>query len=189
MRFIQNTDYNLLYYINSFFANDFFDFICPLFRNKYFWIPLYVFIITFLIINFKKKGIIIILILILAVIISDQLSSQVIKPFVQRLRPCNDPFVSHFVRTIIGCKSGFSFPSSHASNHFTIGILAGLIFIRHSKWVLAAGILWAFVISYSQIYIGVHYPSDIIAGAFLAFSIATIMFSLWQFFLKKSGIE
>jgi len=189
MDYLLQTDYILFFWINHVFTNHLFDVIFPLLRDKYFWLPLYAFIITFLVLNFKQKGFIIILVLIIAISISDQLSSHVLKPFVHRLRPCNDPAISSMVRTVIGCKPGFSFPSSHAANHFTIAFFLGLTFLNYNRLVLIIGIIWAFLISYAQIYIGVHYPTDIICGAILGFIIGSGAFIFNQNLMLKSGIE
>ncbi|HPD65780.1 MAG TPA: phosphatase PAP2 family protein [Bacteroidia bacterium] len=181
-------DHRIFFLINRIWTNSFFDTFLPLFRDKFFWLPLYVFIFSFLIVNYRKQGWLIILFLIITVTLSDQFSSHLIKPLVHRLRPCKDPFFTEYVRTIVGCKPGFSFPSSHAANHFSVAFFLGLFFFRQARWVLPAGLVWAAIISYSQIYIGVHYPSDIIAGCFLGIFCALLSFSLFTFFLSRFGI-
>jgi len=71
----------------------------------------------------------------------------------------------------VPCGSGYSFPSAHATNHFAIALF--LIFVFHDKWkpILPIALIWAFIISFSQIYVGVHYPIDTMAGAILRSSI------------------
>ncbi|MBL6962498.1 MAG: phosphatase PAP2 family protein [Bacteroidetes bacterium] len=157
--------------INSHLTSTFLDYLCPLLRYKYFWAPLYAFVFSYLIIKYKRKGIIMILFLILVVFIADKLSSEIIKPYVHRLRPCNDPFVKQYARLLVGCGRSFSFPSSHASNHFAVAVYFICLFYSKWRWILPISILWAFAISYSQVYVGVHYPLDVIAGAVLGISI------------------
>ena len=168
-------DYRLFFFINGKFHNDLLDLILPFFRNKFFWSPLYLFIIAFLLLNFRKKGIIIILSMILAVTISDQLSSSIIKPIFHRDRPCNDIYLQEYVRQLVSCGNGFSFPSSHASNHFAIAILFSFLFFQKYKWIFPLSLLWAGSIAYSQVYVGVHYPSDILAGAICGSLIGLLM--------------
>mgnify|MGYP000123794765 FL=1 len=166
-----NWDLQSFVIINSHLTSTFLDFLCPLLRNKYFWAPLYAFLFSFLIINYKGKGLLMILFLVLVVVLADQLSSELIKPHVRRLRPCNDPFVKEYVRLLVGCGGGFSFPSSHATNHFAVAVYLTTLFYTKWKWILPLSILWAFSISYSQIYVGVHYPVDVVTGALLGTSI------------------
>lgn len=179
-------DHYLFFLINRTFANPVFDSVMPLLRDKLFWLPLYAFIFSFLAINFKKKGLVIIVLLVLTVAISDQMTSSILKPLIHRLRPCNDPNLITYVRTIVGCKPGLSFPSAHAANHFAVAVFLGLIFLRKTNRVLIAGIVWALSVSFAQIYIGVHYPTDIVAGAltgiFCAFLIYYFYLRLFRFF-------
>ncbi|RYD69937.1 MAG: phosphatase PAP2 family protein, partial [Sphingobacteriales bacterium] len=80
----------------------------------------------------------------------------------------------------VPCGSGYSFPSAHATNHFAIAIF--LIFVFYSKWkpVLPLGLFWAFIISFSQIYVGVHYPVDTMVGALLGTTIGLITASIYK---------
>jgi len=160
-------DYQLFFLINGAWTNSFFDWVLPLFRNKYFWAPLYLFLIAFFVVNYKRRGLVIILLMILTVTLSDQISSSIIKPIFQRIRPCNETSIADLVRNIVRCGSGYSFTSSHAANHFGLGVFLIILFYRKYKWILPLGICWAASISYAQVYVGVHYPLDILMGAFL----------------------
>ncbi|MEA3495790.1 MAG: phosphatase PAP2 family protein [Bacteroidota bacterium] len=160
-------DFKLFQLINIYWTNSVFDSVLPFLRNKYFWTPFYIFLFSYFIINFKKKGLLLILIIILLIFVSDQLSSHVIKPFVGRLRPCNEILIKDYVRLLANCSSGFSFPSSHATNHFALAFFLIVLFNKRYKWVFPVLFFWAFAISYSQVYVGVHYPLDILTGGFL----------------------
>jgi len=168
-------DYKLFYLINNLFTNNVFDFIMPLIRNKYFWVPFYVFLFSFFIINCKNQSLVIISFLLITVIIADQMSSHILKPWVERLRPCNDPDIQDSVRLLVNCKGSFSFPSSHATNHFAIAFYLITLLGRKFKPMIPVLILWAFTIGYAQIYVGLHYPLDIIAGACLGILIGVII--------------
>jgi membrane-associated phospholipid phosphatase len=154
--------------INSGLANPFFDVLMPLLRYPSNWIPFYVFFAAFLLYNFKRQGLYTLLLGVLAILISDQLSSSVIKPLVHRLRPCNDMSIAANVRLLISnCGSGFSFPSSHAVNHFTFALFLICMLPASIKWVKPVLLIWASFIAFSQVYIGIHYPIDILFGAIL----------------------
>jgi undecaprenyl-diphosphatase len=109
--------------------------------------------------------------LLFTVAIGDLFSSRVIKPLVARIRPCNDLSLADELIHRVPCGSGYSFPSAHATNHFAIALF--LIFVFYDKWkpILPIALIWAFIISFSQIYVGVHYPIDTMAGAILGSSI------------------
>ncbi|MFC3196198.1 phosphatase PAP2 family protein [Parapedobacter deserti] len=153
--------------INQGLSNTFFDWLMPILRNPYTWAPLYLFIIIFSIRNYGKKGILIILFILITFGISDSLSSSVIKKSVQRVRPCNDVEFREDINVLVRCGSGYSFTSSHATNHFSIAVILIMIFYRRWKPILWLALFWAAIISTAQVYVGVHYPLDIICGALL----------------------
>ena len=175
-------DQNLFFLINSVWTTDWLDVVMPLWRSKYFWLPFYLFLISFLFINFGKKGAFYLLFALGTIAISDTLSSQVIKKNVQRVRPCNDTQIANMVDLKVKCGGGYSYTSSHATNHFALAFF--LIFtlgirFRWIKWVL---IFWASSIAYGQVYVGVHYPLDVISGAFLGIIIGVLVASFYSSF-------
>lgn len=161
--------------VNQKASNPFFDSIMPFIRQPLFWLPLYLFIILFAIYNFPKKAAIWIGSLFLTVAITDSISSHVFKPLFGRLRPCNNPELSDSIRLLVDhCGQNGSFTSSHATNHFGIAVF---IFITLDKvWdkFNYLFILWAAVISFAQVYVGVHFPFDVIGGAILGSSIGCL---------------
>ena len=94
---------------------------------------------------------------------------------VERLRPCNDLDLAGQIRVLVDCGSGFSFVSSHATNHFAISFLLISLYYRQWKWIFPLCFLWAFVVSYAQVYVGVHYPFDILGGAALGILIGLLV--------------
>ena len=160
-------DTHLFLEIHRGLANPFFDWIMPLLRNRYFWAPLYLFIIIFCIREYRKKGILLIGVLLLTFAIGDLVASRIIKPAVARVRPCNDINLKPSIIPRVYCGGGKSFPSAHATNHFAIAVFLILVFYDRWKAILPLGIAWAFFISFAQIYVGVHYPLDTFAGAIL----------------------
>jgi undecaprenyl-diphosphatase len=193
MDLINHIDQVLFYWINNKMDNLIFDYLFIFIRNKYVWLPLYLFIISFLIFNFKKKGLLILTFAFITVGAADFISSGIIKPAVQRVRPCNDTGGNLHIIKRVNCGSGYSFPSSHATNHFALGIFFFLIFFFINKYLASLFILWAFLISFAQIYVGVHYPLDVFSGAILGsltgFSIYKIYKNLENriFYKKKQN--
>ncbi|GAB3934061.1 phosphatase PAP2 family protein [Mucilaginibacter myungsuensis] len=165
--FLLHLDRELFYFFNHTLSNSFFDLVMPYLRKPAFWIPVYAFILIFCISQYKKRGIILILLLIATFALSDFGSASIIKPLVKRVRPCNDPVLATTIVHVesVNCGTGFSFPSSHASNHFAISVFLICVFARLWRWIWLWAILWATSVCLAQMYVGVHYPIDILAGA------------------------
>lgn len=162
-----NTDQQLFYAINNGLSNPFFDWLMPLLRNRFFWAPLYLFLALFLVLNYKRTGLIILIFFGLTFGLTDYFASSLVKPAVQRLRPCNDTEVKSTAKMLIACGTGYSFPSTHAANHFALAIFLIAVFYKRWKPIMILALLWAFAVSFAQIYVGVHYPLDILGGAVL----------------------
>lgn len=158
-------DRHLFYFINHDLANPFFDWLMPLLRNARFWIPLYVLIIAFCLWRYKKTGAVIILLLALSAGFADFTSVHLMKNAVQRLRPCHDPVVSQTVVLRVPCGSGYSFPSTHATDHFAMAAFLAFVFFRKWRWIWLVTFLWAGAICFAQVYVGVHFPVDVTVGA------------------------
>jgi undecaprenyl-diphosphatase len=169
---LQSFDQSLFVYINQVATHPLTDTLMPFFRESTLWIPFYLFLIVFVFVNFGKKGWVWLLFAFITVLLTDQLSSSIIKNWVQRPRPCADPLFSDQVRMLLDhCSGGYSFTSSHATNHFGV---ATFLFVTLGRFF---GIwkylifIWAALICYAQVYVGVHYPLDVIIGALLGFTI------------------
>jgi membrane-associated phospholipid phosphatase len=160
-------DHDLFVNVNSKWANPFFDAIMPFLRNSTSWIPLYFFLLLFVLFNFRIKAYWWIIFFLATVAFTDMTGTYVFKHGIERIRPCNNPDMMAQLRLLVGCPGGYSFTSNHAANHF--GMAAFLFFtFRHliKKWIWLA-FLWAASIGYAQVYVGVHYPSDIAGGMIL----------------------
>ena len=182
---IQPVDEWLLVKINNDWSNSFFDFILPYFRETIFWYPLYLFVFLYVIMNFGIRGLWWLAGFLLTAALCDLVSSQVIKILIYRTRPCQDADVGNLIRFIaIYCPKSSSFTSSHATTHFGQAMFYFLT-LRHigKWWPVAFG--WAFAIVYTQIYVGVHYPFDVVSGALLG---SVIGWAIGKLFLKQVGM-
>ncbi|WP_256006948.1 MULTISPECIES: phosphatase PAP2 family protein [Pedobacter] len=173
-------DHDLFLDIHRGMSNPFFDWLLPLMRNKYFWAPLYLFIIVYCVREYKKKGWLIVGMLLFTFALGDLSASRVIKPTVGRLRPCNEPALSGQIIARVPCGAGYSFPSAHATNHFALSVFCILVFYRRWKPILPIALFWAAIITFSQIYVGVHYPVDTLIGAMLGTTIGILTSKLYK---------
>lgn len=164
-------DYNAWYYLNNLWRNDFLDTVIPFFRNQWTWVPLYLFLLVFMLINYGYRGVVWCLFFIGTFALSDQISAHVLKEIFHRTRPCNNPQLAGIVHIIVPCGSGYSFPSSHAANHFSLAVFGAITLQQRVKWVWYAALFWAISVSYAQVYVGVHFPLDVTCGGLLGIAI------------------
>ncbi|MDH3245679.1 MAG: phosphatase PAP2 family protein [Saprospiraceae bacterium] len=156
------------------------DHVIPFYRHKLFWVPLYVYIVVSLLRRFPQNGLWILLFITLCIGISDTVSSKWIKNSVQRLRPCNEPALMEKVKLRIRCGGGYSFTSSHATNHGTLAFFLFFLLAKPRKWWGWALLIWALSIGLAQVFVGVHYPSDVLAGWVLGGLIGGIFALLYR---------
>lgn len=173
-------DEQLFHCINTGWSNGFFDSIAPYWRHEMLWMPLYFFLITFVVLNFQKRGIIMVIAIILSAGLADATSSHLVKKTIKRTRPCNNPEVQPEMILRVRCGSGYSFTSSHAANHFAVATILVLLLGGIWTWIKWPLLLWAGTISLGQVYVGVHYPMDILCGAILGYFCARLVYYLYQ---------
>jgi len=178
---LKHWDTDIFLYLNGIHST-FWDFVMYWTSEKMIWIPAYILFVYLLIKYYKKKAWIIIPMVLIMVLVSDQLS-VLIKNLTLRPRPCHEPelqFLIHLVKN--KCGGEYGFVSSHAVNHFALATFLSLLFQKKIVFIISALILWATLISYSRIYLGVHYPGDVICGgiigAFLGFTFGKLTFYL-----------
>ncbi len=143
------------------------------FSQTWVWIPFYAFLILIIARKFKQKTIPLILLVTLLILISDQLASGLIKNYVQRLRPSHEAAIQNLLHYVNGYRGGkYGFVSSHAMNVFSLSFYLLFTIGRKIKWLHGLMFLWAATVAYSRIYLGVHYPFDVIVPIFLSAAVA-----------------
>jgi hypothetical protein len=135
----------------------------------YFWFPLYLFFITHLSMTYGKKAWVLIFALAATVTVSDTFSSKIVKPIVHRVRPCNDVRIKDKVKLLIRPSSGYSFTFAPAR-----------------RWIGIVLLVWAGTIAFGQVYVGVHYPSDILFGGLFGAGIGFIAWVLYQKYIDSN---
>ncbi len=177
IEFLDGLDKSLFLFFNA-FHSDFWDPVMWWISGKTSWIFLYIIILIWLGVKHKWRMLVIILFIVLLVTATDQSSVHFFKNVFQRFRPCHNPEIKQLVHLVHNhCGGKFGFVSSHAANTFGVAVFSSsLIRNRYFKWFI---ISWAVVVSYSRIYLGVHYPGDILGGALLGAGIGFLFASLY----------
>lgn len=151
---------------------------------KFTWVPMYLFLILLTIKTEGKKSIAIIVTVIVAVIIADKITSGIMKPYFGRLRPCHEPSLAGLVHEVTGCGGSFGFASSHASTSFAVAVVWFTLLKQKVQYIWII-LVWAALYSYSRVYVGVHYPGDILAGGMIGWLVALIFTNIYFTFLTK----
>lgn len=178
------------------------DVIMPVFRDPLTWIPLYAFMLFYAFRMGKKKSDLtavdrhvtggskawaFIVLTLLTFAVTDTVTAQVLKPMFGRLRPCHDPELQPYLRAIVDCGGLYSMPSNHAANHY--GLAAFWFFSirevtgRKWRWLW----IWAAIICYAQVYVGKHYPFDVLAGAIFGMLTGVGMSRLFVYWEHRRG--
>ena len=167
--------------LNGKLANPVFDQVMPWLRTPLFCAPLYLFLAVFALFNFRQRGAWWCLFFLATVALTDMAGNYGFKQVFERIRPCNDPVMEGHVRLLIDhCGAGYSFVSNHAANHMGMAVFF-LVTFRHLIGMWAwAGVAWALLVAYAQVYCGVHYPLDIAGGALLGVIAGSITGWLFQ---------
>jgi undecaprenyl-diphosphatase len=148
------------------------------------WIPFYAVLLYYIVKHVKYNAIWSVLCIVATIALCDQIASSIFKPWILRLRPCHEPSIEPLLRMVTECGGEYGFFSSHASNSFGLAMFTWLLFRKkssHWNWIF----VWATIVSYSRIYLGKHYPLDILAGALCGVLVGFLLFKVYQYLIKK----
>jgi undecaprenyl-diphosphatase len=144
------------------------------------WLPLYLFILGWMIRIYRRRFWVLLLFIVLLVVLTDQVSVQLFKKVFLRLRPCHQEALAATVHLVKGhCGGMYGFVSSHASNMFGVAMFSSLLIRNRTyTWLI---FLWAAWVGYSRIYLGVHFPGDVVGGALLGSLLGWLVYRMWRF--------
>lgn len=176
-------DRTMFLFINHSLSNPAFDFVFVHITNGRFWIIPGIIAAALFIKVEKKKALIVIAVMLFTVGVSDPVCNRIIKPLVNRERPCNPSVHLEGGRFLLGAKTSRSFPSSHAMNMFAQAMLLSLLYRKKTIWFFA----FASIIGFSRIYVGVHYPFDVAAGAIFGMGVGALVFGVYALAFNRSA--
>lgn len=185
MSYLNDLDHSLFIFLNR-HQTPFWDTVMFWISDKYVWFPFYLLLIIYIIYKFKKKSWILVPCIGLSVAATDFISSAIFKPWIGRLRPCHDASLADVI-TIVNnhCGGTFGFMSSHAANSFVLAMILTITLDKSHRIFKIFTFLWALTISYSRVYLGVHFPGDILAGALLGMLSGYVFGKLYQVLVVK----
>ena len=179
-------DKQAMIFLNN-LGNSTFDPFWILVSEKWFWIPLYVIFLYFLYKNFNKKSLFYILLFVaLGITASDQIAN-IFKFGFERLRPCHDPSLEGLLREV-KCGGKFGFYSAHSSNSFFVATYLTILLGKKIKQLPYFLFVWAAIVAYSRVYLGMHFPGDIIVGAIMGILLALFFGTLAKKVIRKSEV-
>ena len=170
---ILEIDKSLMVFLNKSISNSFFDFVMPIITSKDFLTAIGVALINFLGFFCGKRGKITLLVLLFAAGMSDAICAQIIKPWVGRVRPSHE-FID-YINLLVKKGGKWSFPSNHAAYSFAFATVLSYFYER-KKFIL---FIFASIIAFSRVYVGVHYPLDILFGALTGYALSWVVLSFW----------
>ena len=185
VEYLQNLDVKLFLFLNS-HNSPFFDQVFWFISGIKEWIPLYLLLIFWIFYRFRKKGWMILAFTLIVFGLCDAGSVHLFKEVIQRLRPSRNPDLAGLVHIVNNYRGGlYGFISAHAANTFGLAVFMSLIF--RDRWFVISILVWAAVTSYSRIYLGVHYPLDVICGAAWGSSMAIGIYFVYKLVRRKIG--
>lgn len=182
--FLKEIDTKLFLLINNHHCN-FCDIIFYWASYRFTWIPLYIFLAFLLYKNFRNEFWKILIAVAVLILLTDQLS-VLIKNEVMRYRPCHNLILQSQIHLVNGeCGGQFGFVSSHAANSSGLALFLIFLLRRKVKWLAFVLLIWCFIVSYSRIYLGAHYPLDVLGGWILGIFLASIIVYFYKKILLK----
>ncbi len=157
-------DEQLLLFLNHYHA-DWLDPVVFLITRTEFWIPLYLLLLFVTFRHYRKEGWLVLIGVAVAILLADRITSGLMKPLFLRLRPSHEPALEGLLHLVNDYRGGaYGFASSHAANTMGVAFFFYMLFRNVTRWI-SMMFIWAIIMSYTRIYLGVHYPGDILIGA------------------------
>ncbi|HEY1040766.1 MAG TPA: phosphatase PAP2 family protein [Bacteroidia bacterium] len=181
---LKNIDRSLFLKLNG-FHNDLLDAVIPVLTYFPTWTPVFLLVLFLLVRKYKKRSLLFLLIVPLMILCSDQ-GSNLVKKSVKRYRPTHNTEIGEKVHVVENYRGGqYGFVSGHAANSFALATIVILLLPAMHKGLKLVCILWALLICYTRIYLGVHYPSDLFVGGMIGVLSAVLMYRLFLGLDKK----
>lgn len=186
---LKSIDTDLFLAINGAHSS-FFDFLMFWASEKWIWIPLYIFFAYLLFKHYGKRAWVLVIMAGLAIALSDLSSVHLFKHFFHRLRPCHEPSLEGIIHLVNGhCGGKYGLISSHASNSFALASFLSLLLGKKIRFFTPLIIVWALLLCYSRVYLGVHYPGDVIFGAIWGAALGSAVWILSVRIIKISKLK
>ena len=170
---LDRIDRLILIFLNRALSNTVFDWFMPIITNQDLWLVPLILVWFTLLIKGGKRGRIAAVILVFTIAMTDVVAAQIIKPFVGRLRPSHA--IPDMINLLVGRGGKYGFVSNHAANMFASATILGYFYTRWRPWLF----ILAGVVAFSRVYIGVHYPGDVLFGALFGYCVAWLWLTLW----------
>ncbi len=170
---LNTIDKSFLFFINQGLSHPILDSLMPFITDQNNWVIPFLIVSFILIFKMGKRGKITFALLLIGAILTDYSAAQFLKPFFGRIRPSHT-LISD-INLLVNKGGVWSFPSNHAANSFMLATIIGYFFNPYKPLLYT----WAGLISFSRIYVGVHYPGDVVMGAFFGYSIGWLILSIW----------
>lgn len=180
MHSLNQLDHRLFVFVHTQLATPALDRVMILLRDPPTWIPLYAFLLFWILRYQRRYAWQFILFSLIVFAITDFTSASILKPMFLRNRPCFEPSLQPVIRHLVGCGGQYGMPSSHASNHFGLATFwyFSIRWMSNRRWNWLW--LWAVLVCFAQVYVGKHYPGDILAGTLLGISVGYLLAALFR---------
>ncbi len=154
--------------------------------NKYYQIPIYVVFLVLLLKTKHWKEVVLVMVTVaLLITVTDQTATYFKRELFMRWRPCLQEGVMEYTRQILGRCIGYGYFSGHAANSMAVAVFLRFVLRKHYRRIVPLFIVWALIVGYSRIYVGVHYPLDVMTGFAFGTMYASLFYLLYRYVLKR----